>query len=102
MNRGKGICVAVAVVLGIVSILLAILSTVSAQTTIVLLGVALLVLSAGVLQKYRDSAIVLWNKQAPQHQISVPAVGRKRKRRANSCASGMASEVRATTLLALY
>ena len=51
MSRGKGICVAVAVVLGIVSILLAILNTVSAQTTIVLLGVALLVLSAGVLQK---------------------------------------------------
>jgi hypothetical protein len=51
MNRGKGICIAVAIVLSIVSILLAILSTVSAQTTIVLLGVALLVLSAGVLQK---------------------------------------------------
>ena len=51
MSRGKGICVAVAVVLSIVSILLAILSTVSAQTTIVLLGGALLVLSAGVLQK---------------------------------------------------
>jgi hypothetical protein len=64
MNRGKGICIAVAVVLSIVSILLAILSTVSAQTTIVLLGVALLVLSAGVLQKQKDSAIVLWNRQA--------------------------------------
>jgi hypothetical protein len=51
MNRGRGICVAVVVVLSIVSILLAILNTVSAQTTIVLLGVALLVLSAGVLQK---------------------------------------------------
>jgi hypothetical protein len=31
MNRGKGICVAVAVVLSIVSILLAILNTVSAK-----------------------------------------------------------------------
>ena len=51
MSRGKGICVAVAVVLSIASILLAILSTVSAETTTVLLGVALLVLSAGVLQK---------------------------------------------------
>jgi hypothetical protein len=51
MSRGKGICVGVAVVLSIMSILLAILSTVSRQTTIVLLGVGLLVLSAGVLQE---------------------------------------------------
>jgi hypothetical protein len=51
MSKGKGICVAVAVVLSIVSILLAILSTVSPETTIVLLGVGLLVLSAAVLQK---------------------------------------------------
>ena len=51
MNRGKGICSAIAVVLSIVSILLAVLNTVSAQTTIVLRGVAVLVLSAGVLQK---------------------------------------------------
>jgi low temperature requirement protein LtrA len=51
MSRGKQICVAVAVVLSIASILLAILSTVSPQTTIVLLGVGLLVTSAGVLQK---------------------------------------------------
>lgn len=51
MSRGKQICVAAAVVLSIASILLAILSTVSPQTTIVLLGVGLLVTSAAVLQK---------------------------------------------------
>jgi len=51
MSKGKGICVAVAVVLSIVSILLAILSTVSSETTIVPLGVGLLVLSAAVLQQ---------------------------------------------------
>ena len=49
MSRGKQTCVAVAVVLSIASILLAILSTVSPQTTIVLLGVGLLITSAAVL-----------------------------------------------------
>jgi hypothetical protein len=51
MSRGKQMCVAVAVVLSIASILLTILSTVSPQTTIVLLGVGLLVTSAAILQK---------------------------------------------------
>ncbi len=51
MSRAKQICVTVAVLLSIASILLAILSTVSADTLIVLLGVGLLVLSAAILQK---------------------------------------------------
>ena len=55
MSRAKQICVAVAVVLSIVSILLAVLSTVSADTIFVLLGVGLLVLSAGVIQKWKSN-----------------------------------------------
>jgi hypothetical protein len=51
MSRTKQICVMVAVLLSIASILLAILSTISADTLIVLLGVGLLVLSAAILQK---------------------------------------------------
>jgi len=51
MSRGKQICVTVAVVLSIASILLAILTIVSPETTIVLLGVGLLVISAAILQK---------------------------------------------------
>ena len=51
MNRGKQICVVVAVVLSIAAILLAILGTMSPQTAIVLLGVGLLVTSAATLQK---------------------------------------------------
>ena len=51
MSRAKQMCVAVAVVLSITSIILVILSTVSAETNIVLLGVGLLVLSAAILQK---------------------------------------------------
>jgi hypothetical protein len=51
MSRSKQICVVVAVLLSIASILLAVLNKVSAETTIILLGVGLLVLSAGVLQK---------------------------------------------------
>jgi hypothetical protein len=51
MSRIKQICVVVAVVLSIASIVLAIFNTVSLETTIVLLGVGLLVLSAAIIQK---------------------------------------------------
>jgi 1,4-dihydroxy-2-naphthoate octaprenyltransferase len=51
MSMGKQVCVMVAVVLSIVSIVLAILGTVSAQTSIVFLGIGLLVISAAILQK---------------------------------------------------
>lgn len=51
MSRTKQICVMVAVVLSIASIVLAIFRTVSAETTIVFLGVGLLVISAAILQK---------------------------------------------------
>jgi hypothetical protein len=51
MSRTKQICVAVAVILSIASIVLAILRTVSAETTIVFLGIGLLVISAAILQK---------------------------------------------------
>lgn len=51
MSRIKQICVAVVVILSIASIVLAIFRTVSAETTIVFLGVGLLVMCAAVLQK---------------------------------------------------
>ena len=51
MRRPKNIMVAMAVVMSVVSIILAILRTVSPETTIVFLGVGLLVLSAAVIQK---------------------------------------------------
>jgi len=51
MSRGKQLCVTIAVVISIASIVMAILNTVSTTTTIVLLGVGLLVLSAAILQK---------------------------------------------------
>ncbi len=51
MSRAKQICVAIAVILGIASIVMAILNTVSLTTVVVLLGVGLLVLSAAVLQR---------------------------------------------------
>lgn len=51
MSRAKQICVTVAVILSIASIVLAILRTVPAETTITFLGIALLVLSAAILQK---------------------------------------------------
>jgi hypothetical protein len=51
MSRTKQICVAIAVVMSIASTVLAILRTVSPETTIVFLGIALLVISAAILQK---------------------------------------------------
>jgi 1,4-dihydroxy-2-naphthoate octaprenyltransferase len=51
MSRTKQICVSTAVVLSIASIVLAILRTVSAETTIVFLGIGLLVICAAILQK---------------------------------------------------
>lgn len=51
MSRPKQILISVAVVMSIASIILAILSTVSPETTIVLLGIGLLVISAAALQK---------------------------------------------------
>ena len=46
MNKPKNILVLIAAVITVVSIVLAILSTVSAETSIILLGVGVLVLSA--------------------------------------------------------
>jgi hypothetical protein len=54
MSRPKLILIAVAVVMSIASIMLAILSTVSPETTIVFLGIGLLVISAALLQKQKD------------------------------------------------
>jgi hypothetical protein len=51
MGKVKNILIAIVVVLSIACILLAILSSVSVDTLIVFLGVALLVLSATMLQK---------------------------------------------------
>jgi phosphotransferase system glucose/maltose/N-acetylglucosamine-specific IIC component len=51
MGKAKNILIVIVVVLSIACILLAILSSVSADTLVVFLGVALLVLSAAMLQK---------------------------------------------------